>query len=189
MIRSAGQLASRPGALIAASAIAWTAAAGAEGPQEYEVKAAFLFNFSKFVEWPEGAFSEADRIRFCVLGEDPFGPLLEEVVKEKRVNGREVAVQRVAAVPAAAGCQVVFISSSEEPRLEEILAGLADRPVLTVSEGEAAAAKGAIIGLVLEENRVRFEVNVGAARRAKLRLGSQLLRVAVRLVGQSEPGH
>ena len=90
---------------------------------------------------------------------------------------------------AAAGCQVVFISSSEDPRLEEILAGLADRPVLTVSEGEAAAAKGAIIGLVLEENRVRFEVNVGAARRAKLRLGSQLLRVAVRLVGQSEPGH
>jgi hypothetical protein len=161
----------------------------AEGASEYEVKAAFLFNFTKFVEWPGTAFAaDSDPITICILGENPFGNLLEDVVRDKRVNGRQMAVQQAPSVSAAAGCQIVFIASSEQGRLGEILDRLASHPVLTVSDGEMVAARGAIIGLTLDQKRVRFEVNLGAAHRAGLRLGSQLLKVAVRLIGQDPQG-
>jgi hypothetical protein len=154
----------------------------AEGPSEYEVKAAFLFNFAKYVEWPEGTFAgPADRIVLCVLGENPFGTLLENVVKDKKVNGRELALRET---KSTAGCHVVFIAASERERLDEILGRLADRPVLTVSDAESVADRGVILGLTLRENRVRFEVNLIAARRAGVKLSSQLLKVAVRLIGQ-----
>jgi hypothetical protein len=163
--------------------------AGAQEPSEYEVKAAFLFNFSKFVEWPEGSFaSAADRISICVLGQDPFGALLEHAVRDKRVNGREIAIQKTASVSRVAGCHILFIASSEQDRLDEILGRLADRPVLTVSDAESAAERGSIIGLTLDDKRVRFEVHLNAARRARLKLSSQLLKVAVRLIGQREQG-
>ena len=94
----------------------------AEGASEYEVKAAFLFNFTKFVEWPGTAFAgDSDPITICILGENPFGNLLEDVVRDKRVNGRQMAVQHAPSVSAAAGCQIVFIASSEQGRLGEIL--------------------------------------------------------------------
>ncbi len=163
--------------------------AASEGPSEYEVKAAFLFNFAKYVEWPEGAFpGPADRIVICVLGENPFGTLLEDVVKDKKVNGRELAVRETRSISAAAGCHIVFIAFSEQSRLEEILRRLGDHPVLTVSDGGAVADRGVILGLTLSEDRVRFEVNLIAARRAGLKLSSQLLKVAIRLIGQGEEG-
>jgi hypothetical protein len=155
----------------------------AEGSaSEYAVKAAFLYNFTKFVEWPPGTFVEAsDPITLCVLGENPFGTLLEEAVRGKTVNGREIAVREAKTLSAAAGCHIVFLGSDS---LDESLGALANRPVLTVSDAESAAERGAIIGLKLEENRVRFEVNLNAARKARLKLSSQLLKVAVRLSGQ-----
>jgi hypothetical protein len=163
--------------------------AASEGPSEYEVKAAFLFNFAKYVEWPEGAFpGPADRIVICVLGENPFGTLLEDVVKDKKANGRELAVRETRSISAAAGCHIVFIAFSEQSRLEEILRRLGDHPVLTVSDGGALADRGVILGLTLSEDRVRFEVNLIAARRAGLKLSSQLLKVAIRLIGQGEEG-
>ena len=159
----------------------------AEAIPEYEVKAAFLFNFSKYVEWPERAFSgTADRILICVLGENPFGPFLAELVKEKKVNGRELAVEE-RSVSATAGCHIVFIAASER-RLGEIVGRLANRPVLTVSDGASVADQGAVIGLTMNDNRVRFEVNLIAARRAGLKLSSQLLKVAIRLIGETERG-
>jgi hypothetical protein len=164
-----------------------TTVAAAEEPSEYEVKAAFLFNFSKFVEWPEGTFAgAADRITICVIGQDPFGTLLEDAVRDKTVNGREIAVQKTASASRVTGCHIVFVASSEQGRLDEILGRLADRPLLTVSDAESAAERGAIIGLTLADKRVRFEVNLNAARRAKLKLSSQLLKVAVRLIGQRD---
>jgi hypothetical protein len=166
-----------------------TTVAAAEEPSEYEVKAAFLFNFSKFVEWPEGTFAgAADRITICILGQDPFGTLLEDAVRDKRVNGREISIQKTASVSRVAGCHVVFIASSEQDRLDEILGRLVDRPLLTVSDAESGAERGAIIGLTVDDKRVRFEVNLNAARRARLKLSSQLLKVAVRLIGQREQG-
>jgi hypothetical protein len=175
---------------LAFALISFTAGSAAtEGASEYEVKAAFLFNFSKFVEWPGAAFAGAsDPITICILGENPFGNLLKDAVRDKKVNGRQMAVQQAQSVSATAGCQIVFIASSEEGRLDEILSGLASHPVLTVSDTALVADRGAIIGLTLNEKRVRFEVNMAAARRAGLRLGSQLLKVAVRLIGQSDQG-
>jgi hypothetical protein len=164
-------------------------AGASEGTSEYQVKAAFLFNFAKYVEWPESAFPEpADRIVLCILGENPFGALLEEIVKDKKVNGRGLAVREIKSVSATAGCHLVFIASSERLRFDEILGGLADRPVLTVSDAESVADRGFVLGLTLKENRVRFEVNLIAARRAGLKLGSQLLKVAIRLIGYGDEG-
>ena len=106
----------------------------------------------------------------------------------QRVNGREIAIQKTASVSKVAGCNILFIASSEQDRLDEILERLGDRPLLTVSDGESGAERGAIIGLTLDDKRVRFEVNLNAARRARLKLSSQLLKVAVRLIGQRDQG-
>jgi hypothetical protein len=158
------------------------------GPSQDEVTAAYLFNFSKFVEWPEGSFTgPADPITICVLGESPFGTLLGDVVTGKRVNGREIAVRETSSLSKTAGCHIVFLASSEQGRLDDALAKLADRPVLTVSDARSVADRGAVIGLTLEERRVRFEVNMAAAGRAGLKLSSQLLKVAVRLIGHGDP--
>ncbi len=153
----------------------------AEGPSEYAVKAAFLYNFAKFVEWPAGTFAgAADPIALCVLGENPFGTLLEDAVRDKTVNGRQIAVHQSKTLSAAARCHIVFLASGS---LDENLGALANRPVLTVSDVESAAERGAIIGLKLEERKVRFEVNLISAKKAHLKLSSQLLKVAARLIG------
>jgi len=153
----------------------------AEGPSEYAVKAAFLYNFAKFVEWPEGTFSgAADPIALCVLNENPFGTLLEDAVRDKTVNGRQIAVREAKTLSAAARCHIVFLASGS---LDEHLRALVNQPILTVSDAESAVERGAIIGLKLEERRVRFEVNLVSARKARLKLSSQLLKIAVRLIG------
>jgi hypothetical protein len=159
-----------------------SAGRAAEGASEYAVKAAFLYNFAKFVEWPAGTFAgAADPIALCVLGENPFGTLLEDAVRDKTVNGREITVHGSKTLSAAAGCHIVFLASGS---LEGSLAALANSPVLTVSDAESAVERGAIIGLKLQERKVRFEVNLISARKARLKLSSQLLKIAVRLVGQ-----
>jgi hypothetical protein len=172
--------------VVAASALALIApaVAASEAASEYEVKAAFLFNFAKYVAWPEGTFrASEDPIVICVLGGNPFGTLLESAIKDKKVNGRTLAIREPKSVSATEGCHIVFLASSERPRVAEVLAGLAVRPVLTISE-DPVAEPGPILGLTLKGKRVCFEVNLTAARRAGLKLSSQLLKVAVRLVGQ-----
>jgi hypothetical protein len=159
-----------------------SAGRAAEGPSEYAVKAAFLYNFAKFVEWPARTFAgAADPIVLCVLGENPFGTLLDDAVRDKTVNGRQIAVHESKTLSAAAGCHIVFLASGS---LDESLSALANKSVLTVSDAESAVDRGAIIGLKLEERKVRFEVNLVAARKARLKLSSQLLKIAVRLIGQ-----
>jgi hypothetical protein len=167
--------------------VATAHAATTAGPSQHEVTAAYLFNFSKYVEWPEGTFTgAADPITICVLGESPLGTLLGDAVKGKRVNGREIAVRETSSISKTAGCHIVFLPSSENGRLAHALDELADRPVLTVSSARSIADRGAVIGLTLEERRIRFEVNLAAAGRAGLKLSSQLLKVAVRLIGQED---
>jgi hypothetical protein len=159
-----------------------SAGRAAEGASEYAVKAAFLYNFAKFVEWPARTFAgAADPIVLCVLGENPFGTLLDDAVRDKTVNGRQIAVHESKTLSAAAGCHIVFLASGS---LDESLSALANKSVLTVSDAESAVDRGAIIGLKLAERKVRFEVNLVAARKARLKLSSQLLKIAVRLIGQ-----
>jgi hypothetical protein len=155
------------------------AQAGSSPPGEYEVKAAFLYNFAKFVEWPAEAFDDADApLTIGVLGEDPFGDTLEQTVKGKTANGRKLAIRRFHKVRDLQPCHILFISSSEKRHLSEILDRLKGSSVLTVGEVEGFAKRGGVINFFVEDNRIRFEVNVDAAKRAKLKMSSKLLRLA-----------
>jgi hypothetical protein len=167
-------------ALLASTAVAQSAS-------EYQVKAAFLFNFAKFVEWPADAFSAADApLQICVLGADPFGRDFEQVIEDKAVNGHRLEVAHPEGVPQARACQILFIASSEKQRVREILRGLTGVGVLTVGDTPGFAKMGGVINFVLDENRVRFEINVKAAERAHLKLSARLLTVAKLIVTDEE---
>jgi hypothetical protein len=144
-------------------------------PSEYQVKAAFLLNFTKFVEWPPTAFAEPDApFTICILGDDPFGSVLDQIVEGEKVNDRKLVVQRIHG-RATIGCQVLFVSNSE--RVPSILTTVG-RGVLTVGDGEDFVREGGMIGFVLERRRVRFDINQSAAANASLKLSSKLLSVA-----------
>jgi YfiR/HmsC-like len=147
---------------------------------EYDIKAAFLLNFARFVEWP----NTGNFLGICVLGKDPFGKALDDVVDKQSAAGRPIVVRRVVLLEEARQCQILFISSSESYRLPEILTAFDKSQVLTVSEIDGFAAKGGIIGFFNGEKRVGFELNRDAASRARLNISSQLLRVA-RLIQDS----
>ena len=153
-------------------------AALAQGPvpNEYQVKAAFLFNFVQFVEWPPGAFTNSDTpICIGVLGEDPFGPALEGTVSGETVRNRKLIIHRSNRVENLKDCQLIFISKSETERVTGILGELDPVPALTVSETQGFAQRGGIINLYLAANKVRFEINPAAARRKGLKISSELL--------------
>lgn len=142
------------------------------------VKVAFLFNFARFTDWPARAFqAPMTPLRFCVLGEDPFGAPFDAIAN-KEVRGRPVTVDRVAAAGDAARCHVLYVSGSENRRLAEILESVRGRPVLTVAEMADFAKSGGIINLKTVDNRIRFEVNLTAARQAGLRFSSRFLNLA-----------
>ncbi len=146
---------------------------------EYQVKAAFLFNFAKFVEWPADAFKgPTDPIAICVLGQSPFGSALEDVVRNKTVANRPFVVREVSNAQQASRCHIVFVSSSERKRLRSVLAEFKGRSILTVGEAEDFTASGGIINFKLTDARVRIEIDVGAAERARLRISSKLLGLA-----------
>jgi hypothetical protein len=148
---------------------------------EYQMKAAFLYNFAKFVEWPPHALKNPNEsVVICVLGEDPFGKLLDDTVQGKTIEGHPLQLRRITETNQATGCHVVFVSVSERRRLSAILGALSATGVLTVGETEGFAALGGIINFKLEnERRVRFEVNLNAAREANLKLSSKLLSLAL----------
>jgi hypothetical protein len=151
-----------------------------EKPTEYEVKAVYLFNFAKFVEWPSIPADEGEEGRFtlCVLGRDPFGRLLDRALAGETLHGRRAATRRIATAQEASSCRMVFISESETGRLEQVLRTLGEESILTVSDMDDFSSRGGMIQLVLEEDRVRFEVNLTAATKAGLALSSELLKVA-----------
>jgi len=151
-------------------------------PSEYQVKAAYLYNFGKFVSWPAdaGVTSEFD---VCVLGTDPFGPLLDATVSDSTINGKRVIARRIVRAQDAATCRVVFIAASESQRLSSDLAILSKLHVLTVSDNSHFLDRGGMIQFVFEGDRVRFAVNLTAAQEAGLTLSSELLKVATRVVG------
>jgi hypothetical protein len=146
---------------------------------EYQVKAVFLFNFAQFVEWPTNTFPETRTpLVIGVLGQDPFGGYLDEIVRGERVNNRPLTVQRYSRVEDIKICHVLFISRSEEDRLEQILASLKYRKILTVSDDEGAARRGVMIRFVTEQRKIRLRVNLEAAKAANLTISSKLLRLA-----------
>jgi hypothetical protein len=150
---------------------------------EYEVKAAFVYNFARFVSWPEKDFvaSKEDFV-VGVLGPDPFGPVLDDLARDRTVEGSNLAVKRYTSSQGLDGCHILFISSAERGQLPEILRALGTSSVLTVSESEGFLEHGGMINLMLKEQKVRFEINVGAADKVGLKISSQLLKLATRVI-------
>jgi hypothetical protein len=164
----------------------WGRAAGASD-FEYEIKAAFLYNFAKFVEWPPEAFPQASTpVSLCVFGDDPFDGSLDTVVRGETLNGRHLAVRRPRDVQEARECQVLFIGAAEKGRAPEALSALRGTSVLTVGEGKDFLDQGGVIRLFLEQNRVRFDINLDAAERNHLKISSKLLALARTIVPQRQ---
>ncbi|TAK92750.1 MAG: YfiR family protein [Verrucomicrobia bacterium] len=146
---------------------------------EYQLKAVFLFNFAEFVEWPTNAFAGADSpLVIGVLGADPFGPQLDATVRDEKINGRSLQVQRYRRVEDIGACHILFISRSESPRLEPILASLKGRSILTVSDVDNFASRGGMIRFVTDKNKIRLRINLEVAKAANLTISSKLLRPA-----------
>jgi len=167
--------------LLLALLLAVPGAAPAQTAEEYAVKAAFLYNFTKFVDWPAAAFPDAGVFKICVLGDDPFGGSLQAIAGEQ-VGSRKLKVARTDAASRSGGCQILFISRSERDRIPQILAAVKGAPVLTVGDGKGLADDGVIVNFILEGTRVRFEINTESAERAGLQISSKLLQLAKRLV-------
>ena len=152
--------------------------------REYSVKGAFLYNFAKFVSWPEGAFRDDQiHITLCILGEDPFGDALA-AVEGKTVTGRKVVIKHCETLDDLDKCHILFISRPEEQNLSKILAKVEDWNTLTVSDIEGFAQRGGIISLITVEKKIRFEINVDAAERSRLKISSKLLRLAKIVKGE-----
>jgi len=146
---------------------------------EYQVKAAFLYNFVKFVEWPPDAFqNEKSPLTLCVFRYDPFGSALDEVIAGQTLNNRRVVVQRINKLPDLKACQLVFVSDREDKHLPEIMDSLEGASVLVVGEGGDFAEHSGGIQFFLENNKLRFAVNVDAIQRARLKVSSKLLALA-----------
>ena len=173
--------------LFRASSIALTLAMLICGPnvsaesgqyKEYLIKAAFLYNFIKFVDWPSESFKNgAAPINVCVLGDDPFGEALD-TLRNKRVKGRRLVIKQVRRVEQIEGAHLLFISTSEKGRVKQILKSLADAPVLTISEMEGFGQNGGIINFITVDNKIQFEINSEKAQQHKLKISSQLLKLA-----------
>ncbi|WDT81882.1 MAG: YfiR family protein [Candidatus Manganitrophus sp.] len=145
---------------------------------EYQVKAAFLYNFAKFVDWPAEALTNDPAFVIGILGNDPFGRLIDEAVAGKTVRDKPILVKRFSRIEEAAGAHILFISDSEAGNASRIVKQLSRAPVLTVSDSDQFAERGGMVELEMEQNRVRFAINVAAVERAGLKPSSQLLKLA-----------
>jgi hypothetical protein len=151
---------------------------------EYQVKAAFLFHFAQFVDWPREAFKDATTpLTYCTVGEDPFHGALDASLDGKTIDGRPARVVHFKQAQEIQGCQILFLGTPEKKFISATLANLKASPVLTVGESENFVQQGGMIGFFLEDNKVRFEINLDAAGRAKLKISARLLALAKTVIG------
>lgn len=180
---------------LAALTVAWTllvgpnARAQASAHTEYEVKAAYLYNFGRFVQWPARAVAgKDDSFAVCVLGQDPFGQTLDSTLAGEALHGKPVVIRRISKPQDAGDCRILFISSTEGNHLKEILGAFDQAGVLTVSDMPGFSRRGGMIQFVLEGDRIRFEINLASAESAKLVLSSELLKLAANVRRNARPG-
>jgi hypothetical protein len=146
---------------------------------EYPVKLAFLYNFSKFVEWPPNSYRDPGApLSICIVGEDPFSPELEIELRTRKVGGHPVEVRRLRQSDLLSACHIIFIPVTEKNQADRIVNGLKGSSTLIVGEIEGFALQGGIINFTVEDNRLHFEVNMLAAERAGLKISSKLLSLA-----------
>jgi hypothetical protein len=165
----------------------WLLLAGGNGraqdsqPTEYQIKAAFIFNFAKFVEWPPAAFAgAASPIVIGILGENPFHDDLERTIRNKTVDGHPLVIKELRSPAEATNCHILFISTSEKKRLPDILKGLKGNCVLTVGEMDHFTENGGMINIVLKEKKIRFQINNDEATKAGLKISSKLMSLALK---------
>ena len=155
--------------------------AATAGPafDEYQVKAAFLYNFAKFVEWPPSAFaSSSEPISICIAGQNPFGSALEDMVRGKVVGGRSFAVRSLTDPQQAGKCQILFVGASERKRAWFLLDQINRTGILTVGEADEFTSIGGMVNLKLDGTRVRIQISLESAERANLKISSKLLGLA-----------
>lgn len=155
------------------------AALRAQTVSEYQVKALFIYNFAKFIDWPPEAFASVkEPITVCIAGQDPFGADIDQAVKGKTVNSRELSIKRIGKSDDVKGCQVLFVGSLEKKRAKGLLTSLNGANVLSVGESDGFPDMGGIIGFTMDGNKVRFDINLEAAEHAHLKISSKLLSLA-----------
>jgi hypothetical protein len=157
----------------------------AQRPSEYQIKAAYLYNFGKFVAWPPADRPSSD-FDVCILGNDPFGSTLDQTISNATINGKKVAARRIGRAQEAGGCRIAFLAGSEAAHISSDLNTLNKMGILTVSDLPHFLDRGGMIQFVIEDDKVRFEVNLPAAQQAGLTLSSELLKVATRVMGSAE---
>jgi hypothetical protein len=160
--------------------LGWVASARAQAPQEYDVKAVLMFNFTQFVEWPPAAFAGEDApLVIGVLGRDPFGKTLDDVVRHETHGHRPIEVVRFATLEAVRDCHMLFISESESADLPRIFAALRQRPILTVGDFEGFALRGGMMRFKkTPEGKIQLRINLDAVKAAHLSVSAKLLRIA-----------
>ena len=145
---------------------------------EYEVKAAFIYNFARFIEWPDICRREEKKeLVLCILGSDPFGSALD-IIRNKTIGDKKLVIRMCKDIKNLDSCHILFISASEKERSASILKFLKSSCILTISDIEGFAQSGGIINFVIEENKVRFEINIDAANRAGIKISSKVLKLA-----------
>jgi len=185
MLRRLGILIAILGMTLNGTPLAYAQTGDAPDSSEYLIKAGFIYNFAKFVEWPSAAFAQPDSpIVIGVLGTDPFGSVLDRLVQDKKIGQRGFVVRRykwgkdLKDLKDLRDCKILFVSASEKAHADEIIQLVKWLPILTVGETPGFAERGGVIRFTVEDNRVRFEVNVDAAHQADLNISSRLLTLA-----------
>jgi hypothetical protein len=169
------------GCAVAAASIS----AQANSTSEYAVKAAFLFHFAQFVEWPPEAFKDANSpLTYCTVGDDPFRGALDDSLRAKVIGDRGIRVQHLKQADATHGCQVLFIGGAESKRAAAgILANVKGSAILTVGESQDFAEDGGMIEFCPEGNKIRFNINLATVSAAKLKMSARLLTLAKTVIG------
>lgn len=150
---------------------------GTRDSREYALKAVFLFHCAQFVVWPESNRG-GDSFKIGIIGSDPFGSVLDEVVKDEQIDGRPIQITRSNRESELSRCHILFISNSESSRVDSILENLKGKPILTISDSSTFALHGGIIQVGVERNKLSVKVNLSAARKSQLTISSKLLRLA-----------
>jgi hypothetical protein len=147
-------------------------------PGEYQVKALFLYNFINFVDWPaDSSFSSSPTVNVCIVGDDPFDDALNDI-RDERVKGKKVTIRHYRPYDELKGCHLLFIPASEGKQTESFIRSVRDSGVLTVGDTEESARQGTVIGFFIEQKKVRFAVNLEAARRSGLKISAKLLKLS-----------
>lgn len=166
-------------ALVVLLLLMFTFPSHSQTSRDYNTKAVFLYNFTQFVEWPATAYQNAEApFVIGVLGEDPFGPVLDTIVFEEKVKSHPIVVQRYQNVKDIKNCHILYISNKESDKLKEILPALPSKNILTVSDIPDFATMGGIIRFMTKENKVKLQINLSASKEADLSISSKLLQVA-----------